>query len=236
MPKTPRYNANGYDTDHLIQGMTDRELLGHMGVPDHIREYAIRSQPDVLPAEIEFWIEHLPYIFRPQDDKNEEKPELHAKGLILYGPGGKGKTVMASTLLLRVIRMGIKNSDPSLRNFTWHGWAMGLFVDWQDASELFRRAAGKDEEAAFMAADLVNHMKPGGEMDERGDFLVIDDISRERATEFNSGELQRILRRRQNYGYPTILTTNHSPKEWFDVYGDVLGAFLARSFISVEFS
>jgi hypothetical protein len=233
--RTPYVKANGYSTDHLIQGMSDRELLRHMAVPDKFIRYAVATANEPMDERIEFWLENLPYIFRPQDEKNDENPDLYGVGLIFYGPGGTRKTTTAAALLLRIIRMGIKNSDPSLRNFTWHGWCMGYFADWQSVSKDVRLAAGDDEAARERSKDADRRMRAASHPDVSGDFLVLDDISRERNTEFNSGELQRLLRDRNVRGYPTIITTNHPPSTWGRVYGEVLAAFMERSFLTIEF-
>lgn len=237
MPRREYRKEGGYITDRLIKGMGDRELLMHMGVPPRLHPYAVRDVGRRMDERIEFWFEHLPYIFRPQQDKADEKPELLGKGLIFYGPSGKGKTVAAATVLLRVIRMGIENADPTGRNWSWFGWCMGAFEDWQDASDMMRRGSSRSEENPAQESEAMNQrMLAMGPMENRGDFLVIDDISRERRTEFNSGELHRVLRHRENYGYPTILTTNHPPKDWTLVYDEALAGFLDRAFLPVEFS
>ena len=65
-------------------------------------------------------------------------------------------------------------------------------------------------------------------------MVVIDDISRERQTEFNQDRLHSILRKRNNECFLTILTTNFSPDQWADVYGPVLGAYMQRAFVDAE--
>jgi hypothetical protein len=143
---------------------------------------------------------------------------------------------MAASILRDLVRLKIRNTDPTMQVFAWHGQCMGRFVSWQDSSELFRKASGGDEDAGERAAALRKSMRPGGPLENRGDFLVIDDISREKRTEFNLGELQRILRHRREWGWTTILTTNHDPDEWHQVYDDAFASFLSRSFIPVGFS
>jgi DNA replication protein DnaC len=77
-------------------------------------------------------------------------------------------------------------------------------------------------------------MIPSGPTINRGDYLLLDDISRERVTEYNTGELQRIVRRRADNGYPTIVTTNHHPDDWEANHGEALADFFDRSFMHVE--
>jgi hypothetical protein len=209
--------------------LDDDALLAHMGVP---LKYIPFVHDTELPDEAGAWLENLPYIFRPSFENLRKG--MCGTGLILSGPGSTRKTTTAAAILLAAVRAEIPNTDPTGRNFTWHGAAMGRFVDWQEASELFR-SANHDDEAAEAAAAIREPMHPSGPMTERGDFLVIDDISRERPTEYNAGELQRIIRRRSDNGYPTILTTNHSPHDWAKNHGDVLAGFLSRSFVTIEF-
>lgn len=236
MPKSYR-RVRGYATDHLIDSLDDGGLLMHMGVPPRYIPIACKiHQEDLFPPEIQEWISWIPNIFRPSVAPGTSfDPELFGMGLVLYGPAGGGKTTMASALLLRLVRMKIENVDPTGRNFTWFGAAMGLFVDWQEASELFRQAVSSEEHKEE-AEELRDLMRPDGPVTNRGDFLVLDDIGRERTTEFNLNELHRVLRIRYNDCFPTIITTNTPPKKWAEVYGPVLAPFLERSTARVEVS
>lgn len=236
MAKKPYIKANGYETDHLIDDLADGALLAHMGVPLKYTPHAVEMhQRGDYPEDIEGWLESLPYIFRPSFERMVEKPDLCGIGLVLWGPPSSYKTTTAAALLLSAIRRKIPNTDPTGQNFTWHGAAMGRFVDWQSASEMFR-SANSDDDDSDTAAEIRRAVIPSGPVNRRGDFLVIDDISRERPTEYNTGELQRIIRRRASEGFPTIVTTNHSPDEWVEHHGEVLAGYLERTFIDVEFS
>ena len=221
---------NGYPTHHLNAGMSDEELLAYMGVPLTYIDHAV-EMTDFDP-DIELWLENLPYIFRPSFENL--KRDLCGKGLLLCGPPSTRKTTTAAAVLLRTIRKQIPNTDPTGQNKTWHGWAMGRFVDWQEASEAFRGANGDDEDAEEFAVEVRKAMHPSGPMERRADFLVLDDISRERPTDYNTGELQRIIRRRADNGYPTIVTTNSVPEDWDEKHGEVLAGFLTRAFMVVE--
>lgn len=226
------FREGGYETDWLIDRVSDEELLMHMGVPATYVRNAVKMQND-LPDEVEEWLASLQYIFLPSMEDLDQG--MCGTNLIFTGPGSTRKTTTAVSVLLRAIREGRRNTDPTGRNFTWHGKAMGRFVDWQDVSEVFRTANSGDEDAVFRAEQERMSMYPTGPVLSRGDFLVVDDISRERTTEFNSGELQRILRRRSDNGFPSIITTNHRPEDWDDKHGEVLAGFLRRSSIAVEF-
>jgi hypothetical protein len=223
---------SGYPTDRMLHDMDDRQLLTHMGVPQKFQVHAMQMTYGSAGKQIADWLDLLPYIFRPQYDKQEERPSLLGMGLVLHGPSGTRKTTTAAAVLLAAVRRNIPNADPS-GNSRWYGAAMGRFVSWQEVSDLFRKAIS-DEDAAVSLDPIRKAMAPAGPMEERGDFLVVDDISRERATEYNVGRLAQVLRHRHEWGYPTILTTNHNPKDWNTVYGDVMGTFMSRAFITVK--
>jgi DNA polymerase III delta prime subunit len=238
MPEVPEhlrhkyhYKRNPYPTDMMLDGMDDRALLRHMGVPTKYWEDAIMQASQPMKPTVEDWIVQLPYIFRPQEEHQREKPGIFGMGLIFYGPSGTGKTTASVALLLRLIRMLIPNADPT-GSSRWYGACMGAYVGWQDFSRIARENVGNESEEY---EHLMTIMKPEGSVFERGDFLVVDDISRERVTDFNLGELTYLLRHRNEWGFPTILTTNTPPEDWKEKYGEVMGAFMHRSVLPVEF-
>ena len=228
----PKTREDGYPTDNLIQSLDDYQLLKYMGVPQKYHRYAVQMQNDSFHPVIDGWLEDLSSVYRPKPDA--PKPELFGKGLILHGAARKHKTTVAVALLLRLVRMGIHNNDPGMGN-SWDGWCMGRFEDWQDLSELFRDAVS-DEGSADRAFITRRALIGEGPYEKRGDFLVLDDISRERGTDFNTGMLTRIIRARSDWGYPSIITTNYPPDKWSSVYqSEALSAFLHDEFLPVAF-
>lgn len=228
---TPYEREGGYPTDVLISRSGDEELLAYMGVPPKFVPFIHTVE---FPDTVVDWLADLPYIFRPSLDVAKEKPALGGLGLVFTGPSGTRKTTAAAALLLKLVRMKVHNFTPNGHGSRWNGWAMGRFVSWQNASELFREAV-TDEAAAEEAKALRHSMKGTGPMLTNGDFLVVDDISRERATEYNLNELHRILRNRHELCRPTILTSNYPRAQWDSVYGEVMATFMARAFGEVQF-
>lgn len=224
------YKRRPHSTDALIDSLDDMALLRHMGVPRRYRELALLEQ-EQHPL-IEDWISKWPYIYRPQPELNHEKPHLMGTGLALYGPSGAGKTTLSAALLLRLVRLLVPNADPDGHS-RWYGACMGGFVSWQEFSRLAREKHG-DDDAGAEYEQLTWRMTPTAGVDTRADWLVLDDLSRERATEYNISELTYFLRHRYENGYPTIITTNVGPDDWADQYGPVMGAFMARALIAVE--
>lgn len=228
------YRRSHYPTNDLIDGMGDDLLLAYMGVPlSRIPEAWHIYKSQTFTPEILQWLDDLPDIYRPpvQNMVND----FPGMGLIFYGKSGTGKTTTAAALLLTVIRRKIENKDPLGLNNTWFGACMGRFIDWQTSSELFRNAVGDTDTYGEEADELKRAITPAGSALRSADFLVIDDITREKGTEFNVSLLHRILRTRYNACYPTILTANYTSDQWFAKYGEVLGTFMQRAFIPVEF-
>ena len=229
--KAPRKLANGYSTDNLIGSLTDRELLRYMGVPPKYWDMAVSYQHHKVNPLIEDWIGNLPSIYRPLPSA----PRLNrfGQGLIFYGEARAGKTTAAAGLLLRLVRMGVHNNDPGGYN-RWDGWCMGRFEDWQEASAAFREAA-RGGEAEQEAHVMRQRMLSQGPVLEQANWLVLDDLTRERGTEFNVSELARIIRYRGDHGYPTIITTNHTPDDWEKHYSEFVAGYLHDMFLSVLF-
>lgn len=221
-----------YDTDRIIDRSTDRQLLEAMGVP---QQFHRRLWGDGIPQEVLDWVLTLPWAQRPSYERQDEMPEVFGKGLVLYGPPNTGKSTLAAELLLRLVRMKFRNTDPSLRAHGWHGAMTGRWFDWQECSGIFREAA-RGEEQSDVAEELENVMMGGGKMGHglSANWMVVDDLSRERVTEFNIGTLQRILRHRGNKGLTSIITTNTPPSAWEQTYGEVLASYLERQNTTVE--
>lgn len=227
---------NGYPTNDFLAETDDIELLRHMGVPgQHIRYIVRTAREGTYPVQVKQWLTDLPRgIYRPDIRDESQNPDLYGKGLAFYGPPNSGKTVMAGAALLAAVRLGVENIDPTLRDLVWAGACMGLSVDWQWASNLFRRASGEDDVAGEQAAGLRTMMAPSGDYLDRGDILLLDDIARGTSTPFSDDALHEILRKRMSRGFPTIVTTNYPPEQWPKVHDMVLSAYMERCFIPVR--
>lgn len=107
-----------------------------------------------------------------------------APSLYIAGPIGTGKTMLASCLALDLIRCGKS-------------------VLWSNVGDLLRslRATfGSKEQNEESVIDRFAHAS----------ILVLDDLGKERPTEWAAEQLFAIFNRRYDYGKPTIITTNYS--------------------------
>lgn len=222
-----RVNENEHVT--TVLDLVDDDLAIHMGIPPM---FAYRKV-DEVPQGVLDWIKVLPNAQRPVKELWDAAPTFYGRGLILWGPPGTGKSTLAANLLMGLVRAEFRITDPSLLEYRYHGRAMGRWVSWQKFVELSRSGVSDSEDAEESAA-LLTAMEPGGKRVKRADWLVIDDVSRERVTQFSLQELSRILRHRAENGWTTILTLNTHPDRWEDVYGEVMANFLSRQFDVVE--
>ena len=220
--------------------VSDLDLLLAAGVPGTLARRATALTPKTMPSGAAYWVDHLDSIHKPSMDAVREEPDLVGTGLVLCGESGKGKTIMAIQILLHILRSDrLHWVDDSTRSRLMFS-ILGRFFDWQDLSEMLRRSNSDTPPAGWpLARGCLDGAPIAGEDPYRGPFsgggvVVIDDVSRERQTEYNRDRLHAILRKRNNDSLLTILTTNFSPDEWADVYGPVLSAFMQRAFIAVE--
>jgi DNA replication protein DnaC len=219
----------------------DYDLLVTAGVPKNLARVAAAVERRPLPKPAKQWLEHLDYIHHPTMERVREHPSMGGVGLVLYGDSGVGKTVMAIQTMLDIIRSDRDHwIDDSLTSRILVSM-LGTYVDWQDLSQMLRERAGGNEseqwlrmQYALTGEPLLGHGHPRNGPFSGGGVVVIDDISRERQTEFNQDRLHSILRKRNSECFLTILTTNFAPDQWADVYGPVLGAYMKRAFVDAE--
>lgn len=211
------------------------EWLMWMGVPPLLAQTALACT-DPLPAGVAAYVAGVRYVFKPTDELFAEKP-VGGFPLVLHGPAGTGKTIAAIRALAEIVSLRMPNVDPLYRYRRARHFrpAEGYWVDWPGVSELFRQDAGDDPAPEWPKIKAI--LDGGCYQDGRlfgGQILVLDDLSRERATEYNRDRLQYILRKRYQNGLVTIITTNTHPDDWVGAYGEVMANFLGRTSISVE--
>jgi DNA replication protein DnaC len=65
-------------------------------------------------------------------------------------------------------------------------------------------------------------------------LLIIDDLGKERGTNYEDSSFDELLRSRYDKGLPTIVTTNVNRENWKDQYGDAMGSFVYEAFHQVK--
>lgn len=104
--------------------------------------------------------------------------------LYIAGPIGTGKTMLASCLSLDLIRRGRS-------------------VRWSNVGDLLRSLRASFNSRDVSEEDIIDRYVSAP-------ILVLDDLGKERPTEWAAEQLFAIFNRRYDYNKPTIVTTNYS--------------------------
>lgn len=104
--------------------------------------------------------------------------------LYIAGPIGTGKTMLASCLALDLIRCG-------------------KAVLWSNVGDLLRSLRATFSSKEQNEETVIERFA-------QASILVLDDLGKERPTEWAAEQLFAIFNRRYDYGKPTIITTNYS--------------------------
>ena len=169
-----------------------------------------------------------------------------SEGVILCGPVGTGKTHLLISAAREFDRLRTYTpEDPS-----------GEMVEVPPLAELLAGDYATDSRAPYlgrheiavkvsvqywMVLDLAKALRADaledGRMTEecmRCHLLVIDDVGREKESEFLRQELERIIDFRYREILPTALATNHKPIELYERYGEHMMSRLRQSCEIVE--
>jgi len=132
-------------------------------------------------------------------------------GLLLYGPIGSGKTMVANLMLKELIKLGYS----------------AFATTFADTIEAFTSTWSNRERKEWFARKFMHSQ-----------ILLLDDLGREIRSGINLAQstFDMILRRRVSDGRPTILTTNCTPSELGSGYGAQVLSLLVEQSVAHEFS
>lgn len=131
----------------------------------------------------------------------------HSPNLLLYGKTGLGKTHLSLAVAGKAVEAGFGVIYASAQN---------LFNKLE--KEKFGRSDGNTEETILDC-----------------DLLIIDDLGAEFTTQFTVSSLYNIVNSRELEGKPTIISTNLTPEQLTDTYGERIASRILSNYTLLRF-
>ena len=139
---------------------------------------------------------------------------MYCKGIFFYGSNGQGKTLLSSIILKEAYRHRY-----SCRRCTYTDYLAHYTRLWN-----LNGSALESEQDMF----TLQYTLP--------EFLVLEEIGKERDTALSVPVLEDLLRQREDSSLPTIICTNLSPKDFGNRYGASTISLVTGNMTPVEFT
>lgn len=156
----------------------------------------------------------------------EDSPVV-GKGLLIQGEPGRGKTTLASAVVMEILR---RASPAVLKTGEWIPQRPAYFTTYPELLRLQKDGWAGDEQA-----DELVHRIFGESSDPIG-IVVLDDLGKEHktATGWAENVFDQVYRRRYDLGLPTIITTNVPLQDWAAIYGEAMESFAHEAAFLLE--
>lgn len=159
-----------------------------------------------------------------------EVVETKAKGLVLYGAPGHGKTALTAVALQEALLA----SNPRSWGKSWikpyqpsRGAYMAPYRHFPTLTQRqFNNGTTEDED------NLLLDIRGARTLETVVRLLVLDDVGKEHRTSsgWAAGFFEELIRTRAYEGWPTIMTTNLMPDQWQAAYGPSCESFMYEAF------
>jgi len=145
--------------------------------------------------------------------QNFETNYYDGRGMYLYGCQGRGKSTMEALIARDVATQINKDTNKYFKV------AFAIYEDIVQLSHLSRQ----DKNAKYKLDSLINEPE----------LLIIDNVGSETGlgneSKYSTRLLEFILRKRDNNGTPTIISSNFTPEELVTHYSDTVHDFITQN-------
>jgi DNA replication protein DnaC len=155
-------------------------------------------------------------------------------GLLLHGAPGQGKTALAAVTLQEALRGANARSwgDTWVKDYQpFRGAHMAPYRHFPQLTQRqFNNATTEAED--YLLLDIRGDLTT----DTAVRLLVLDDVGKEHRTAsgWAASYFEELIRTRFYNGWPTIITTNFTPEQFTEIYGESAGSFIHEAFEHVK--
>ena len=184
--------------------------LGRMGVPKHLFNFSLDDMDDLgLPQRRKVIDYAKKYV------ENLDYAFDNNVGICFYGANGVGKSTIASLIIKEAYRRRYRG-----KRCTFTEYINEFSKTWNVAPA--EHWGGDDPVGMF-----YHNYKAV-------DFLVLEELGKERESELALTSLEELLRYREEKGLPTIICTNLHPTKIKERYANSIFSLLRGNFQAIE--
>lgn len=184
--------------------------LSRMGVPKHLFNFSLDDMDDL---GIESRRKVIDYVKKYTD--NLDYAFDNNVGIFFYGANGVGKSTLASLIIKEAYRRRYKAKRCTFSDYISEytkTWNLEKATHW-----------GEDDPVGLFYHNY-----------KAVDFLVIEELGKERESELALTTLEDLLRYREEKGLPTIICSNLSPKKVEERYAKSNFSLLRGNFQAIQ--
>lgn len=188
--RCPSCRGTGFVADAGADRFAPRRRCGHLGLAESVSRFDRAMLPARFAAAAATPFRHrdesqLVALGAAMDVLRDFEPRAENRGLVLYGPVGRGKTHLMAYLVRRLV---------------FERGVSARFVEFSHLLSELKASFDRGTAAAELVDPLVEV-----------DVLVIDELGKGRSTEWELTVIDELVSRRYNAGRAILATTNFAP-------------------------
>lgn len=185
-------------------------VLGRMGVPKHLFNFSLDDMDDLGMTDRRKVIDYVKKYVENLDYAFDNNV-----GICFYGANGVGKSTLASLIIKEAYRRRYRGKRCTFNQYFDEyakTWNMPKAEHW-----------GEDDPVGMFYHNY-----------KAVDFLVLEELGKERESELHLSALEDLLRYREEKGLPTIICSNLAPSTLKSRYGSSIYSLFNGNFQAIE--